>query len=127
MEAASVIIAAIAVIVAVILHFLSDYKEKKVRTHNRINELFAANDDIGEKDLNKKFWEVVLYARKVDRFAVEYNCGLLDKKTVKDRAGKFLIRNYEEYFSVVIPHQRKQFKREDYFSDIENMIEELRK
>ena len=124
MEAASVIIAAIAVIVAVILHFLSDCKEKKVRTHNRINELFAANDDIGEKDLKKNFWEVVLYARKVDRFAVEYNCGLLDKKTVKDRAGKFLIRNYEEY---VIPHQRKQFKREDYFSDIENMIEELRK
>ena len=39
MEAASVIIAAIAVIVAVILHFLSARKEKKVRTHNRINAL----------------------------------------------------------------------------------------
>ena len=127
METVSVVIAAVAVIVAVVLHFLSERKEKTLRTHNRINELFAANDDIGEKDLNKNYWNLVLYLRKVDRFAVEYNCGLLDKKTVKDRAGKFLIRNYEEYFSVVIPHQRKQFKREDYFSDIEKMIEDLRK
>ena len=70
--------------------------------------------------------DFVRFTRKVDRFATLFNGKMLNQKIVRERAGKFLLRTYEERLAPVIEQQRSQFQRSDYFNGIETMIKDLK-
>ena len=125
------LIASIATIIAVpltlITYFCAKQREKRVFTFVRLNELFACNDALLRKDLNKDYPDYLLYTRTVDRFAAEYMERVLCRKIDANRAGRFLIRNYEKTLRQIIEKQRKQHSRNSYFENIVKMVADLRK
>ena len=75
----------------------------------------------------RRYPDYLLYTRIVDRFAAEYMERVLCRKIVANRAGSFLIRNYENTLRQIIEKQRKQHSRNSYFENIVKMVADLRK
>lgn len=116
----------VALVFGVATYYSSISRERKVRTYNAIDVLLEKNDELSSKNIKNDYMDFVHFTRNVDRFASSYNAGQFKKSIVKERAGAFLIRIYDEKLSGIILQQRKQFKRDSYFSQLENMIKDLK-
>ena len=116
----------IGLVVAVVTYVRTNNRERDVLTYDKIDELMEANETLVKKDLSKDYMDFVRFTRKVDRFATLYNGKMITRKIVRERAGKFLLRTYEERLAPVIEQQRSQFQRSDYYIGIEQMIAKLR-
>ena len=117
----------ISVVFGVITYLRTEYKEKKIRTENSIETLYEMNDRLSKKSIKNDYMDFVHFTRCADRFAHLYNEGQFNKGIVKTRAGDFLVRTYDEKLNKIIAQQRKQFKRDTYFSHLERMINDLKK
>lgn len=113
--------------VTVLIFFSQKKQEKKAFTIEKVEELFAEHDLLKEKELSKNYMDYVVFTRKVNRFAIDYNEKLFNKDLISKRVRDFLLRIYDDKLKQIIEQQRKQFDREDYFINIEYMISDLRK
>ena len=117
----------IALIFAIATYFNSVSREKIAKTYSEIDDLFEKYAELASKNMKDNYMDFVHFTRKVNRFADLYIAGQFNKSIVKKSAGNFLVRIYNEKLSEIISQQRKQFKRENYFSQIEYMINDLKK
>lgn len=117
----------LALIFAIITYFISVMREKTAKTYSEIDDLFEKYAELASKNMKDNYMDFVHFTRKVNRFADLYIAGQFKKSIVKKSAGNFLVRIYNEKLSEIISQQRKQFKRENYFSQIEYMINDLKK
>ena len=117
----------IALIFAIATYFKSVSREKTAKTYSEIDDLFEKYAELASKNMKDNYMDFVHFTRKVNRFADLYIAGQFKKSIVKKSAGDFLVRIYNEKLSEIISQQRKQFKRENYFSQIEYMINDLKK
>lgn len=117
----------IALIFAIATYFNSVRQEKIAKTYSAIDDLFEKHAELLSKDMKNNYMDFVHFTRKVNRFADSYIAGQFKKSIVKKSAGNFLVRIYNEKLSEIISQQRKQFKRENYFYQIEYMINDLKK
>lgn len=117
----------LALIFAIITYFISVRREKTAKTYSEIDDLFEKYAELASKNMKDNYMDFVHFTRKVNRFADLYIAGQFKKSIVKKSAGNFLVRIYNEKLSEIISQQRKQFKRENYFSQIEYMINDLKK
>ena len=102
-------------------------REKTAKTYSEIDDLFEKYAELASKNMKDNYMDFVHFTRKVNRFADLYIARQFKKSIVKKSAGNFLVRIYNEKLSEIISQQRKQFKRENYFSQIEYMINDLKK
>lgn len=116
-----------ALIFAIVTYFISVGREKTAKTYSEIDDLFEKHAELASKNMKDNYMDFVHFTRKVNRFADLYIAGQFKKSIVKKSAGNFLVRIYNEKLSEIISQQRKQFKRENYFSQIEYMINDLKK
>lgn len=116
-----------ALIFAIATYFRSVGREKTAKTYSEIDDLFEKYAELASKNMKDNYMDFVHFTRKVNRFADLYIAGQFKKSIVKKSAGNFLVRIYNEKLSEIISQQRKQFKRENYFSQIEYMINDLKK
>ena len=116
-----------ALIFAIATYFISVGREKTAKTYSEIDDLFEKHAELASKNMKDNYMDFVHFTRKVNRFADLYIAGQFKKSIVKKSAGNFLVRIYNEKLSEIISQQRKQFKRENYFSQIEYMINDLKK
>lgn len=116
-----------ALIFAIATYFRSVSREKTAKTYSEIDDLFEKHAELASKNMKDNYMDFVHFTRKVNRFADLYIAGQFKKSIVKKSAGNFLVRIYNEKLSEIISQQRKQFKRENYFSQIEYMINDLKK
>lgn len=126
-EFAASVASCLALIFAIITYFRSVRREKTAKTYSEIDDLFEKYAELASKNMKDNYMDFVHFTRKVNRFADLYIAGQLKKSIVKKSAGNFLVRIYNEKLSEIISQQRKQFKRENYFSQIEYMINDLKK
>lgn len=117
----------LALIFAIVTYFISVWREKTAKTYSEIDDLFEKYAELASKNMKDNYMDFVHFTRKVNRFAGLYIAGQFNKSIVKKSAGNFLVRIYNEKLSEIISQQRKQFKRENYFSQIEDMINDLKK
>ena len=117
----------LALIFAIITYFISVRREKTAKTYSEIDDLFEKYAELASKNMKDNYMDFVHFTRKVNRFADLYIAGQFKKSIVKKSAGNFLVRIYNEKLSEIISQQRKQFRRENYFSQIEYMINDLKK
>lgn len=126
-EFAASVASCLALIFAIITYFRSVRREKTAKTYSEIDDLFEKYAELASKNMKDNYMDFVHFTRKVNRFADLYIAGQFKKSIVKKSAGNFLVRIYNEKLSEIISQQRKQFKRENYFSQIEYMINDLKK
>ena len=117
----------LALIFATITYFISVRREKTAKTYSEIDDLFEKYAELASKNMKDNYMDFVHFTRKVNIFAGLSIAGQFNKSIVKKSAGNFLVRIYNEKLSEIISQQRKQFKRENYFSQIEYMINDLKK
>ena len=127
LELISYIASIIAVPLALYVYLASKLREKRVFTFTRVNMIFEAYDELTKDKRKPEYMELTRFIRRIDRFAAEYNERVLNRRIVKQRIGKFLIREYENGWKAVIAERRECVKRPDYFCGIEKMIESLKK
>lgn len=111
----------------VISYLSSAQREKILRTNEAIDDLYAKNDELVSKNMKSNYMDFVVFTRNVDRFAKVYNAKRYNKRIVKRQAGAFLVRLYDEKLNGIISQQRKQYQRDTYFAQVEEMISDLRK
>ncbi len=128
MEIAAILISAVSVLVAVATFLISFYQNRKVETIKALNEIFDFYYcSLRDKTMHDDYKEYVKYMSQVDRFAVAVNERLYDKKLVKKRAGIFFANQYEGFMKEIRDQRRRQFKRNDYYSNIDEMMRYLQK
>lgn len=110
----------------VITYLSSARREKILRTNEAIDDLYAKNDELVSKNMKINYMDFVVFTRNVDRFAKAYNAKRYNKRIVKKHAGAFLVRLYDEKLNGIISQQRKQYQRDTYFAQVEEMIGDLR-
>lgn len=110
----------------VITYLSSARREKILRTNEAIDALYAKNDELVSKNMKINYMDFVVFTRNVDRFAKAYNAKRYNKRIVKKHAGAFLVRLYDEKLNGIISQQRKQYQRDTYFAQVEEMIGDLR-
>lgn len=59
---------------------------------------------------------------KVERFATSVNNKLYNRKIVKDRTSIFFKEQYHRFMEEIIIQRRKQFKRDNYYHNIEELL-----
>lgn len=109
-----------------ITYFSSTQREKMLRTNEAIDDLYAKHDELVKKNIKSDYMDFVIFTRNVDRFAKAYNAKRYSKRIVKKHAGAFLVRLYDEKLNGIISQQRKQYQRDTYFAQVEEMVGDLR-
>ncbi len=117
----------ISAVAGIVVYFRTEYKEKRTRTENAIETLYEAHDKLSTKNIKKDYMDFVRFTRHANRFACMYNEKQFNKTIVKNKIGSLLVRIYDEKLSDIVAQQRKQFKRDEYFSQLEDMINDLKK
>ena len=127
LELISQIATIIAVPLALYVYLATKLREKRLFTSARVIEIYDAYHEMMKHNRKPEYHELKQFLGTVDRFANEYNEKLLCKKLAKQRIGDFMIRNYEGEWKEIIEQRRNQFKRQEYYSGIEKMIDDLRR
>ena len=118
-----VVLALIAVVVSIVIYLKELRRSRLTDTIREINELFDFYHNMKDK---KDYKERIHFMSKVDRFAVAVNEKLYDKKMTKRRAGKFLLRLYDDFMDEYIAQRRNQFGDDSYYENIVLLIEKLK-
>ena len=116
-------ISALSVIVAAVTFIINFRRTKKVETLQAIDEIFESYYQLSKKDVNSHYFEYVKYMSKVERFAAAVNAGIYDEKLVHNRTSIMFRKQYNDFMKDIIQQRRKQFNREDYYSEIVKMIQ----
>ena len=124
----SLLISAISVIVAVATFLINFYRNRKVETIRALNEIYELYySSLQDKTVHDNYKDYVKYMSHVDRFAVAITENLYDRQLVKKRASIFFTNQYEEFMKEIRDQRRKQFKRDDYYNNIDKMMQYLQK
>ena len=123
----STLVSAIAVIVTVVTFLINFIRTKKVETMQEIDKIFDLRDKLSGEDTNKNYLELVDYMRSVERFAIGVNEKLYYKSLVKKQLSIVLKKQYQTFMKELIDQRRKQFKRDDYYINIEKLIKSFEK
>lgn len=123
-EVVSSIAAAVSVIIAVITYGIDSRNKKRADTINAIDHVFESYYKLPK---NREYLEYVKFMSIVERFATDANEKVLKKSLIKKRLSIFLIEEYEKSMKDIITQRRKQFNRDSYYSQIEELISYLKK
>ena len=123
-EILSSIATAASVIFAVITYWVDSCNKKRADTINAIDHIF---DSYHELPKDRDYHEYVKFMSVVERFATDANEGVLIKKIIKKRLSIFLIEEYDRHMKEIITQRRKQFKRDSYYNQIDDLIKYLKK
>ena len=125
-ETIPVIIAAFSLIFAVVSFLFERKQTKSYETLNRVESLMEQYyEKLRNKGVNDHYADYVKYLGELDRFARGVNEGVYSKRIVKRHASIFLKMQYESFAKKLIADRRKQFGRESYYENIEQLIKEL--
>lgn len=115
-------LSAISIMIAVYTYVDGVRRKKTADTLAEIDNILEAYYSLSGTDVSRNYKELVSYMSKVERFATSVNAGLYNKKIVEDRASIFLKEQYRRFMEEIITQRRKQFKREDYYHNIEKLV-----
>ena len=115
----------VAVIVTLVTFMIQWRRNKKVETLRALDEIYDAYYLLDGKEPAKDYRACVAYINKVNRFAIAFNGGVYDKKAVKGQASIFFKAQYDRFVRDIIEQRRKQFKRDNYYHDIVEMVNSI--
>ena len=121
------IISAGSLIATVLAFCCTQCKSKKAETIKRINDIYDFYYEICEKDFHEHYFKYVHYMSEVERFAVYVNEGVYNKHIVEKQMSIFLASQYDRFMREIIEQRRKQFGRDSYYKNIEDLIKSFEK
>lgn len=121
-EMVGVIVSAVSIVVAVCTYVDGVRQKKNVDTLEVIDNIFELYYSLPGTDTNRNYRELVSYMSKVERFAISVNEGLYNKKIVEKRVSILLRENYRIFMKEIIAQRRAQYKRADYYHNIEKLV-----
>mgnify|MGYP007070188010 CR=1 FL=1 len=120
-------IGAISILVAVVFFFLDRQQTKKVNTIQELNQLFDRYYKLRDLSLNEHYAEYSAFTSEISRFAYAVKKRVYDKKIVKDRASRLFMQMEGTFLRSVIEKHRSQFKNDHYYSEIDELLEALKR
>ena len=123
-SAVSAVIAAVSVFITVKQFNKQQKQEKFAATTAEISKIFSSYYDkgLGDAKLNEHYCDFVGYMSQISRFAAYYNKDVYDKDLTNERMSILMKENYNSFMERLIEDRRKQFSRENYYSEIETML-----
>lgn len=115
-------LSAISIMIAVYTYIDGVRRNKKADTLAEIDNILEAYYSLSGTDVSRNYKELVSYMSKVERFATSVNEGLYNKKIVKEHASIFLKEQYRRFMAEIITQRRKQFNRDNYYHNIEELV-----
>ncbi len=125
-DVVSSVATAISVVFAVITYLIDKSNRKKAETIHAIDRVLDSFYELVKgKNLKDNYHDYVKFLSIVERFATDVNENVLSRKLVKTRMSIFLKNEYESHLKELIIQRRKQFSRESYYMQIEDLIQKL--
>ena len=95
-------------------------RNRQAKTLDKLEELqlFLSEKEDGINEYMHK----IHYMNRLNRFASAVNKGVYSKRTVKSRASRLLISQYQEFMQEYIPKRREMYSNPDYYRNIEELI-----
>lgn len=121
------VLSAISIMVAVITFLVNFVRTKKVETMREIDKLFELSGELKGKTVRDDYQDYVAYMREVERFAIGVNEGLYYRSVVSRQASILLFNQYDNFIREIIEQRRKQFKRADYYQNIEKLMHRIKR
>ena len=121
------VLSAISIMVAVITFLFNFVRTKKVETMREIDKLFELSGELKGKTVRDDYQDYVAYMREVERFAIGVNEGLYYRSVVSRQASILLFNQYDNFIREIIEQRRKQFKRADYYQNIEKLMHRIKR
>ena len=127
-EIISSVAAAISVIIAVAAYLHDSCNKKTAETIHAVDRVLDSYYELAKgKNPKTDYDDYVKFLSIVERFATDANEGVIKKNLIKKRLSIFLINEYEQHLKGIITQRRKQFSRESYYKQIEDLIKYLQK
>ncbi len=116
----------LSILVAVFI-FLSDRKRnKKVETIKELNKIFNQYYAIRDLDFNTHYKEYCALTSDISRFAYATLENIYDLEIVIMRASKLFLVMNDYFLEATIKKHREQFNNENYYREIEDLIDLLK-
>lgn len=90
-----------------------------------LDTLWELYQPLKKKTIKEDYNDFVDYMRRVEHFAIGVKDNFYSKKVVKKQASFFFANQYNRFMKEIITQRRKQFKRNDYYKNIEDLVKDF--
>lgn len=111
-----------------VFYWVDRYRDIQIELGQEISDLFDFYyESVRNADASELYVKRVQFMSKLNRFAEKVNKKCHSKKYVRQKASILLKQQNDAYIREYIAQRRKQFKRDDYYSELEKLMNYLEK
>lgn len=122
------VLTCVSVLGSAIFYWRDKRHDREVELKHEISEIFDYYyEKIRNADESELYVKRVQFMSKLNRLAETVNGKCFSKKYVRKHARLFLKQQNDTFIREYIAQRRKQFKRDDYYSELEKLMNYLEK